>query len=47
VLWESPKPKKADGGPCRLGITNARRMIIFQDGADGKTEIVWRSPLQN
>jgi hypothetical protein len=47
VLWESPKPKKAGGGPCRLGITNARRMIIFQDGADGKTEIVWRGPVQN
>jgi hypothetical protein len=33
-------------GPFKLGITASRRLVIFRE--DGKkTEIVWRSPVQN
>jgi hypothetical protein len=44
ILWQSSKP--SGPGPYKLGITASKRLAVFR-GEGKKTEIVWRSPVQN
>jgi hypothetical protein len=44
ILWQSSKP--VGPGPYQLGITVSKRLAVFRDEGR-KTEIVWRSPVQD
>jgi len=44
ILWQSSEP--SEPGPYGLGITVARRLVIFHDEGK-KAEILWRSPAQD
>ncbi len=44
VLWDSPKARGS--GPFKLGITRAKRLVIFSENG-GNMEVTWRGPQRN
>ena len=47
VLWESPTPKSKGTGPCQLGITAGKRLIIYRETEGRPRTVVWMSPEPN